>query len=586
MVGAPAAFADLPYTATIVGANGELADLLDQVSNLKTLEKRLPASAEALRRRAEGDLGRLADAAHSLGYWSARFAYKIDVTAQPAQVTLTVEPGPLYHVAAVTVLGSGSGVLALPPGASPLPLAPGDPARTAPVVAAEAALVAAFANAGHPFAKAIGRRVVIDEGRHTMSVTYRLDPGSVRRFGPLTITGLRNLDPGYLERRVRWHQGATYDGRKVEETRQVLLETGLFSAVTITPEGNPAAPGEVRMTIAATERLRRTVGVGLGYNTSQGAGANAFWEDRNLFGHAEYLKLQAAVGQQTDQLVATFRRPDFLVTDQNFLTTAAFTNNTPIAYDSRQGLVSPGVERRFGRQLTLGIAVEGLRSNVEELAFANILTAAERTQTYTLIGLPGYLKLDTTDNLLNPTRGWRALVSVTPAHTISSPDLTFVTSIVAVSTYWPALPDERLVLAGQAAVASLDGAPLGQLPADQRIYAGGGGGGAGVIRPYGYQTAGPLDADNIPIGGKSSLAVNLEARIQATPRIGVVPFFDAGSYYATSAPQIGRGVLYGVGLGLRYYTGFGPLRLDLATPLRRRSGDAPIQVYISLGQAF
>jgi translocation and assembly module TamA len=586
VLAAPSAFAELSYQAEIVGAKGELATLLNRVSNLKTLEKRPPPSLAALRRRAENDLGRLGDAAHSLGYWSAQFTYKIDTAAKPAQVTITVVPGPLYHVAAIEILGPSGKPLALPAAAARPPLEPGDPARTAPVVAAETALVDDFANTGHPFAKAVGRRVVIDEAAHTMRVTYRLDPGPGRDFGPVTVSGLEHLDPLYVERRVRWRRGSRYDAREVQKTRQALLETGLFSTVTITPEENPAMPGAVGMAIAATERLRRTVGVGLGYNTSQGAGANAFWEDRNLFGYAEYLKLQAAVGQQTDDFIATFRRPDFLVTDQNFLTTAQFTNNTPIAYDSRQGLVSPGIERHFGRWLTLGIAFEGLRSNVEESAFAYLLTTAERTSTYSLIGVPGYMKLDTTDNLLNPTEGWRALVSVTPSHILSSPDLTFVTGIATASTYWSALPNDRLVLAGQAAVASLDGAPLAELPADQRIYAGGGGSGAGVIRPYGYQTAGPLDADNIPVGGKSSLAVNLEARIEATPQIGVVPFFDAGSYYETSLPQPSHGVLYGVGLGLRYYTGFGPLRLDLATPLRRRSGDSPVQVYISLGQAF
>jgi translocation and assembly module TamA len=578
----PAAFADLPYRAEITGAEGDLADLLAKVSNLKTLEKRPPASAEALRRRAENDLGRLADAAHSLGYWSARFVYAIDATAKPAVITVTVEPGPLYHVASVTVLGSSGQPLAMPPGVPPIALKPGDPALTAPVVAAEAALVAAFADNGHPFAKALGRRVVIDSVARTMSITYRLDPGPVRRFGPVTVSGLKWLDPQYVERRVRWRRGADYDARKVAETRQALLESGLFSTVEITPAANPAAPDEVRMALAATERLRRTLGIGIGYNTSQGVGANAFWENRNLFGHAEYLKLQAAVGQQTDDFVATFRRPDFLATDQNFLTTAQVTNNTPVAYDSRQALVSPGIERHFGRLLTLGIALEGIRANAEESAFANILTTAQRTKNYTLFGVPAYLKLDATDNLLNPTRGWRVLLSMAPAHTISSPNLTFVTGLVSASTYWSVVSDDRAVLAAQAAFSSLAGAPLAELPADQKIYAGGG----GSIRPYGYQMAGPLDSNNIPIGGKSSLVIDLEARIKVTPTIGVVPFFDAGSYYETSAPQIGRGFLYGVGLGLRYYTGFGPFRLDLATPLRRRSGDAPIQVYISLGQAF
>src|SRR6185437_2393695 len=170
---------------------------------------------------------------------------------------------------------------------------------------------------------------------------------------------------------------------------------------------------------------------------------------------------------------------------------------------------------------------------------------------------PMYLKLDETDNLLNPTRGYRANFATTPAHTFSSPSLTFVSSLVSGSTYW-------------------------SIGAEQRIYAGGG----GSIRPYGYQLAGPLDPGDHPIGGKSSLVLNLEARIRITENIGIVPFVDAGSYYESPVPQLGRTLLYGVGLGVRYYTAFGPLRLDVATPLHRRSADSPVQIYISLGQAF
>ncbi len=142
--------------------------------------------------------------------------------------------------------------------------------------------------------------------------------------------------------------------------------------------------------------------------------------------------------------------------------------------------------------------------------------------------------------------------------------------------------EQRAVLAGRVALASLEGAPLFELPADQRIYAGGG----GSIRPYGYQLAGPLDPGEHPVGGKSSLVLNLEARIRVTENIGIVPFVDAGSYYESPVPQLGRTLLYGVGLGLRYYTAFGPLRLDIATPLHKRSANSPIQIYISLGQAF
>jgi translocation and assembly module TamA len=160
--------------------------------------------------------------------------------------------------------------------------------------------------------------------------------------------------------------------------------------------------------------------------------------------------------------------------------------------------------------------------------------------------------------------------------------LTFASGRISVSTYQRLTDSDRYVIAAFGAVSSIQGASLAELPADKRIYAGGG----GSIRAYGYQMAGPLDANNNPIGGKSSLEVSLEARMKITDTIGIVPFVDAGSYYRSGLPELGRQLFWGPGLGFRYYTPFGPVRLDVATPFKRRRADSPIQVYISLGQAF
>jgi translocation and assembly module TamA len=580
LVPTPLARADLNYRAEITDVDdNDLADLLDKVSELKTLEDKPPASEEALRRRADRDLGRLADAAHSLGYWDAEFSYDIDTEVEPAKVVVTVKPGPLYHVASVELLGPDGLPLSIPRDEKKLPLKPGDPARTAPVVAAEGVLLTAFGESGHPFAKIDNRRVEIDKDAQTMAVTYTLDPGPVMRFGPVAIEGLERLDPAYVEGRIRWQQGEIYDANKVEETRRALIESGLFSTVQITPVTDPDNPEDARMAINATERLRRTIGAGLAYNTSQGFGARAFWENRNLFGNAEYLRLSAEVGQQIDAFRANFRRPDFLAVDQDFLATAEVANDTPVAYRSRRGLATAGIERRFGRLVSFGFSLEGEQANVVQLARIKPMTG---TQNYKLAGLPSYVKLDTTDNLLNPTTGYRTQLAVTPAHTFSGSNLTFTSNLISGSTYLGLGAEDRTILAGKLALGSLDGAQLSQLPSDQRVYAGGG----GSIRPYGYLMAGPLAPNNVPIGGKSSLVLNLEARVKITDTIGVVPFVDGGSYYESPLPHLGRTFLYGVGLGLRYYTAFGPLRLDLATPLHRRSGDSPVQVYISLGQAF
>ncbi|TMJ62698.1 MAG: hypothetical protein E6G82_05325 [Alphaproteobacteria bacterium] len=534
----PSVLADLRYKAKITGVeDSSLADLLDEVSELKSLDDRLPASEEALRRRADRDLGLLQDAAHSLGYWNAQFSYEIDAASDPVDVTVMANPGPLYRIVSIEIRDPSGKPLVVPidPAAPPLPLKPGDPARTEPVIATENALLAALGHAGYPFAKRGERRVVVDHDTRTMAITYMLDPGHRMRFGTASVTGLERLDPGYVERRVQWHPGEPYDNRKVDETRKLLIESGLFSTVKITPVNDLAAPDQARMEIETKERVHRTIGGGLAYNTSEGAGARVFWENRNLFGGAESLRLTLDVGQ-----------------------------------------------RRFRPDLTLGAAMSIEKANVVQEANFGSLTAAQRTQHYSLVGLPLYLKLDRSDDLLNPSRGYRGQTNLTFYRSFSGPDLTFASGRISASTYQRLTDSDRYVIAGFAAVSSIEGASLAELPADKRIYAGGG----GSIRAYAFQKAGPLDINNNPIGGKSSLELSLEARIKITDTIGIVPFVDAGSFYPSSVPQLGHQLFYGPGLGLRYYTAFGPVRLDVATPLKRRSADSPIQVYISLGQAF
>jgi translocation and assembly module TamA len=154
LVAGAEARADLNYKTEITGVeeSDDLAGLLDKVSELKTLEDKPPVSEEALRRRADRDLGRLADAAHSLGYWDVEFSYEIDTSVEPVEVRVKVNPGPLYHVGSVEVLGPEGQPLPIP-GEPKLPLKPGDPARTAPVVATETVLLGALGDNGRPFAK-------------------------------------------------------------------------------------------------------------------------------------------------------------------------------------------------------------------------------------------------------------------------------------------------------------------------------------------------------------------------------------------------------------------------------------------------
>ena len=108
------------------------------------------------------------------------------------------------------------------------------------------------------------------------------------------------------------------------------------------------------------------------------------------------------------------------------------------------------------------------------------------------------------------------------------------------------------------------------------------------MRGYGYQQLGPRDVDGDPIGGRGLAEFGVEARIrlkQFSGNFGIVPFFDGGSLTTKALPDFSHWRL-AAGVGARYYSSFGPIRVDLGVPLNREKGDGPIAVTVSLGQAF
>jgi translocation and assembly module TamA len=224
---------------------------------------------------------------------------------------------------------------------------------------------------------------------------------------------------------------------------------------------------------------------------------------------------------------------------------------------------------------------------------------------YTLVALPLHVIYDSTDlasPLDDPTHGMRNSVGFTPTHSIGNPSATYLISDLKLATYfdvgrWWGAQNGRSVLALRGLAGLAQGASASSLPPDQRFYAGG----SGTIRGYEYQSVGPLFANGLPTGGTSLLAGTAEFRQRIGKNFGLALFTDSGKLTSNmaGAPDIFR---VGVGLGLRYYTPIGPVRLDFAVPLPARNPPLPIlengklvsqqfdeprfQIYIGLGQAF
>jgi translocation and assembly module TamA len=447
----------------------------------------------------------------------------------------------------------------------------GKPALAAPVAAANDKIEHRFRGKGFPFARVTKRKVIVDHATQRMDVVYMVDPGRSALFGPTSINGLESVHRDYVQRRLLWSAGQPYDINLVDKTRDALVASNLFSTVEITTVRTDD-PAVTPMTVDLSERPSRSVSVGVAYASTEGFSANASWEHRNLFGEAEDLKLSLIFGQEDKAVTADFRKPDALGLNWDFISKLTIGTEDANAYTSKGERFLNGFEYKGISQIVLGFGLSLEHATIDDFGLQ---------QRYSLVGIPLYARRDTTDDLLNPTKGDRENIALTPYTDPGRTSLTFISGKATGSIYQQ-LGSDRYILAVLGSIGATVGIGLDELPKDKRFYVGGG----GSVRGYGFQRAGPIGIHDEPVGGLSSAEASIELRYKLTQTIGLVPFLDAGNVYDTNLPDLSKRVFLGTGIGLRYYTGLGPLRLDLATPLHRREGDRPIQIYVSLGQAF
>lgn len=611
----------------------ELLDATRNASLLQRLADTPPESMTGLRRRMLADEQEAVKVLRAHGYYAGTAAGSIDDGASPVAVRLELRPGPRYVVGSTRIrIVDGASSLATKFAPAPprtladVGLASGAPAMSDAVLDAVGRVPAALRDTGYPFARVASARYEVDHAARTLDATVDVVAGLPTRMGPPQINGARTVRPEWLESMADWQVGQPWDERTVEHYRERLRATGLFSAVSAgavpapesatatdahaAPDSETALPSGTRtdsvytspVRVEVTEGPQRTMGGGLRYDSTLGPGVLAFWEHRNLLGEGERLRLELPVWDKRQEGKASFRKPSFLRPDQELLAESWVRNETSDAYDQQAAFASVGLARDLapGWRAGVGVSTEGGR--IEDTG------GPERS--YTMWGLPLSLRRDATDNLLDPTRGTRADLSVTPYTGVYDEPFNVVRSRLDVSAYhvllrgrahragqadrddWadksaapgnglPDGPDGRLVLAASAAAGSLSGASSGAVPGSIRFY----GGGGGSVRGYSYQSLGPRE-DGDPIGGSSFGEASFELRYRISETLGIVPFLDGGNVYAEETPRFGDAMRWGAGIGVRYYTVAGPLRFDVATPLNPREDDAPLQFYISIGQSF
>lgn len=574
------------YSVTLRGIDAldEAGEIRSQFRALSVLREREGDAAVVAQidRRADVDRDLLRELLRSHGYYDSEVIAELsgETGRDRIVVIFDIDAGPLYRFASVDLPGLAAAGDRTEELREQFPVREDDPVDAAAVTSAEANLAAELGNRGYPFAQLGDEEVVIDHQSRIATLTLLVETGGERSFGAIRVEqGADELfGSDHVATIARFEPGELYSTGMVDDLRRALIQTGLVSRVDLTPVETDD-PSLVDIAVAMEPAPPRTISGEIGYSTGEGARVEVGWEHRNLIRPEGALALRGILGTDEQFASVSLRRSNFLDRDQILNAQLFASNANRDAFDARTAGFTASFERisnqLWQKQWIWSLGLELLASDERDVVGAMGLRQRE---TFLIGAIPLSLSYDGTRDLLNPESGVRLSAFVSPE--LSFHDGTFGYARVQLdgSAYFPLM--DALTFAGRIRLGGIPGASTNNIAPSRRFYAGGG----GSVRGYSYQSIGPRDANNDPIGGRSLVEMALEARYRFG-NFGIVPFIDAGAIYTELYPDF-RNLRFGTGLGFRYYSNFGPIRLDVGTPLNPQPGDPVIAIYVSLGQAF
>ncbi|MGE5196508.1 MAG: autotransporter assembly complex protein TamA [Anaerolineae bacterium] len=558
--------------------DGSILKTIKSISQLTLLKKHPPPSINALRFRAESDVPEILKVLRAHGYYEAKIDMRIEEIFEQYHVIVMIDPGPAYKLEdyAVHIYGKDvqDPIICLQVQPKTIGIILGKPPYAARLIEAELKALRLLSECGYPLAH-IDKRDIIADGA-TKSVRIRLDiqAGPLCHFGSSTISGEKRVKPQFIETKLKWKRGEVYNSLKVEETQKTLMDTGLFSSVLISHEESLGEDGSLPMRLELTESKYRSVNIGASYQTHWGPGITFGWENRNVGGLGRKLSLQGDVTKKNHSGIATYSIPDFRRLGQDLLWQAQAAHEAILAYSQRSYSFANRLDRKVGRRFSLSVG-----GKLERL----YVTASVDNGNFWLVEVPLYVRWSSANSLLNPTKGATLEYRAIPSVNIDKVSQYYLIQELIQSSYWSVVKSEVLVLAQKITLGSILSNSLHAVPLSKRFL----GGSEEELRGYHYRSVSPLEEHKKPAGGRSAIYYTFEMRLRVSKTLGLVPFYDMGKVQKEQIQTFKGKWFKSVGLGLRYFSFIGPLRLDIGFPLdRRKELDSPYRVLVSIGQMF
>lgn len=572
MTAAPARAAD--YEVRYSGAPAGIAEALEGLTSLSLARRSFPTLA-SLRQAALGDSDKIRRALIAAGYFNPTIGFRVSAPGAGAKpvVEFTIDPGPLFVIDQHQVVYRDAGD-GRPATFDAAKISVSDKADGASLEANQLRFLDFLLSDGYPQARIVARRAEARMEDGVASAVYEFESGPRATFNGVEVGGAVRTDPIFIKRMSTWEDGEAFNRKALIKFRDELSKTGLFSSVEV-DAGAIAADGAAPVRVTVEERKNRTIGAGLSYSTSEGPGGRLFFEIRNLAGRGERARaeLEGTEVSQAFDLELDKPLPQF---PGSAFANLSFINDTTDAFNARSLEIGAGLAKRWldsRLETRAGLTLE--TSKVESLLRITPAIIDERTY---FVSVPLSATWNTEEDPLKLTTGARASLFFIPY--IGTDQFTRIELVGR--TRRQIGEHDRYTLAGRFRIAATAGSALRALPVNKRIFSGGG----SSVRGYDFQSVGPLDADGVPIGGRSAVEAAVEARAKVFGPIQIAAFADAGAVYSESFPDFVGDYLVGAGGGVRYLSPIGPIRLDVALPLEKRQTDSDFQFYISLGQPF
>lgn len=577
------------YSLDFAAGNEDIAEVL-QESSLLYQDQEKPVSGDlGLVIKARDDRDRLLATLYEQARYGAVVKVEVagtDIDAlpplpdfpndRPVPVTVRVEPGPVFTVADVKLVGDAAKFDPADYG-----LEKGAEAGSGTVVRAAGQMVQDLEAEGRPLARLTERQLVADHDTNTVEIVIGAEGGPVAEVGDVTVSGSKSVDHDFIKEWSRINKGEKYSPEDMKDAQERLRKLGTFSSVTITKSDRLDPNGRIPMAITVADGKQRYFGGGVQFSSIDGLGVQGYWGHRNLFGHAESLRINASVSRLLE--TTNFEDLDYS-TSILFSKPAAFNQITTFNAGLTAATSHPDSYRAATVSAFANTAFELSRMDTVTGGFDltwNETDDAFGTSQYFIASTPVSWVRDASDNELDPKNGYRLNLSAKPSYEFNN-ELLFTSVEGTVTGYYGLGLEDNVVLAGKLSMGTLLGVgDISEIPSIRRFYAGGG----GSVRGFGFQEIAPRNRDGDPLGGKSYVVTSLEARVRVSEQFGVVPFIDVGTVGRDSYPDFDD-IRAGVGVGIRYATPFGPLRLDVALPVNRYEDGPRFGIYAGIGQSF